>query len=410
MDWNATTSSANATSCGNLDMRGMAQALHDDLSQAHHDRESLQEQLAERVEKHSEILMENKQLHKRIATLQQQMTFAIEAQTRLETDYYAREQDLEEFKKTVAQLTREKKEVIKQLESEQETFEYQQQRWLQKEESLNKQIRKLSSQATTTAASCKRRLPTSPKSSPSEYDNKKMSPSPRQQRVVSPAAEKTITKLKSQLANLEKQYADQHQYQLACINHLEEQLASARQMNESLMEDNESYQLLLHEKTMNGEILAASRATMDTESSDTRGINLADELGNANYIQEQESSLYDEVRSLKDTNRALQLYLNKILMKIIDNESMQHVLSVDDIPATSNIHPPKQHDITIQPQSSTSTIPKVMRSSFSTGLLSKFLSKRLPLSQQTRDININVTEEAIPVNTVDDGKDVSCTR
>lgn len=123
-----------------------------------------------------------------------------------------------------------------------------------------------------------------------------------------------------------------------------------------------------------------------------------------------ESSLYDEVRSLKDTNRALQLYLNKILMKIIDNESMQHVLSVDDIPATSNIHPPKQHDITIQPQSSTSTIPKVMRSSFSTGLLSKFLSKRLPLSQQTRDININVTEEAIPVNTVDDGKDVSCTR
>lgn len=104
---------------------------------------------------------------------------------------------------------------------------------------------------------------------------------------MSPSAERTITKLKSQLANLEKQYADQHQYQLACINHLEEQLASARQMNESLMEDNESYQLLLHEKTMNGEILAASRATMDTESSDTRGLNLADELGNANYIQEQ---------------------------------------------------------------------------------------------------------------------------
>lgn len=41
MDWNATTSSANATSCSNLDMRGMAQALHDDLSQAHHDRDSV---------------------------------------------------------------------------------------------------------------------------------------------------------------------------------------------------------------------------------------------------------------------------------------------------------------------------------------------------------------------------------
>lgn len=122
-----------------------------------------------------------------------------------------------------------------------------------------------------------------------------------------------------------------------------------------------------------------------------------------------ESSLYDEVRSLKDTNRALQLYLNKILMKIIDNESMQHVLSVDDISATSNMHSPKQHDT--MTQSFTNTIPKAMRSSFSTGFLSKFLSKRLPLSQQARHINLDVDEEAFPVNTVDDGKDVmSCTR
>lgn len=122
-----------------------------------------------------------------------------------------------------------------------------------------------------------------------------------------------------------------------------------------------------------------------------------------------ESSLDDEVRSLKDTNRALQLYLNKILMKIIDNESMQHVLSVDDISAASNMHTPKQHDT--MTQSFTNTIPKAMRSSFSTGFLSKFLSKRLPLSQQARDINLDVDEEAFPVNTVDDGKDVmSCTR
>lgn len=46
------------------------------------------------------------------------MSFSIEAQTRLETDYYAREQDLDQLKKTVAQLTREKKEIAKQLRSE----------------------------------------------------------------------------------------------------------------------------------------------------------------------------------------------------------------------------------------------------------------------------------------------------
>ena len=40
MDWNATMSSANVT-CSNLDMRDMAQALHDDLNQAHIERESV---------------------------------------------------------------------------------------------------------------------------------------------------------------------------------------------------------------------------------------------------------------------------------------------------------------------------------------------------------------------------------
>lgn len=40
MDWGGTTTSANATG-SHLDMRSMAQALHDDLSQVHFERESV---------------------------------------------------------------------------------------------------------------------------------------------------------------------------------------------------------------------------------------------------------------------------------------------------------------------------------------------------------------------------------
>lgn len=40
MDWGGTTTSANATG-SHLDMRSMAQALHDDLSQVHLERESV---------------------------------------------------------------------------------------------------------------------------------------------------------------------------------------------------------------------------------------------------------------------------------------------------------------------------------------------------------------------------------
>lgn len=39
--------------------------------------------------------------------------------------------------------------------------------------------------------------------------------------------------------------------------------------------------------------------------------------------------LTDEVKTLQDTNRALQLYMNKILMKIIDNKQLEDVLSID---------------------------------------------------------------------------------
>lgn len=39
--------------------------------------------------------------------------------------------------------------------------------------------------------------------------------------------------------------------------------------------------------------------------------------------------LNEEVKMLQDTNRALQLYMNKILMKIINNKQLEDVLSID---------------------------------------------------------------------------------
>jgi hypothetical protein len=39
--------------------------------------------------------------------------------------------------------------------------------------------------------------------------------------------------------------------------------------------------------------------------------------------------LNDEIKTLQDTNRALQLYMNKILMKIINNKQLEDVLSID---------------------------------------------------------------------------------
>lgn len=51
------------------------------------------------------------------------------------------------------------------------------------------------------------------------------------------------------------------------------------------------------------------------------------------------SELNEEIKTLQDTNRALQLYMNKILMKIINNKQLEDVLSIDQPSKSTNQQP-----------------------------------------------------------------------
>lgn len=72
------------------------------------------------------------------------------------------------------------------------------------------------------------------------------------------AQDKLILDLKNEV---EKQKSllqeSQSSYQLISLKvvHLEHEITNVKQVNRSLMEDNESYQILLHEKTINGEFM-----------------------------------------------------------------------------------------------------------------------------------------------------------
>lgn len=72
------------------------------------------------------------------------------------------------------------------------------------------------------------------------------------------AQDKLISDLK---AEIEKQKSviqeqqTQNQQQSLRLEHLELEIANVKQVNRSLMEDNESYQILLHEKTISGEFM-----------------------------------------------------------------------------------------------------------------------------------------------------------
>jgi hypothetical protein len=120
------------------------------------------------------------------------------------------------------------------------------------------------------------------------------------------------------------------------MHELEKQLLETRVTNARLMEDNESFQLLLGEKTLNGDL---SRGDFLRESSHAgdrsplpRGpsASLADELESAEEADvETVRRLEAELAQLRGENKALTLYINKIIGRLLTYKGFESVLGND---------------------------------------------------------------------------------
>ncbi|KAH6643727.1 hypothetical protein C7974DRAFT_429750 [Boeremia exigua] len=135
---------------------------------------------------------------------------------------------------------------------------------------------------------------------------------------------------------------------------LEKQLLETRMTNARLMEDNESFQLLLGEKTLNGDL---SRGDFLRESSHAEdrptsrngpSTSLADELEDAEDAPDVEivRKLEVELNSMKDQNKALTLYINKIIGRLLTYQGFESVLGndMDEKPNTNKDLPPPPAD------------------------------------------------------------------
>ncbi|KAL0075574.1 hypothetical protein J3Q64DRAFT_1811565 [Phycomyces blakesleeanus] len=309
-------------------------------------------------------------------------------QARLETQLYAQEQEMDRLKKEVQMLTRSRKESDKKLAQELQNFENDRMRWQQREADLYNQVRSLSANGgePRTPRTPRRRSVTAttmsttmspftgytlndigeheqaeeamdltnltvPKLAP--IDSSYGREAKIAQRTIK-AQDKLILDLKNEVEKQKGLGQDQSaeaQRQSLRIEHLEHEIINVKQVNRSLMEDNESYQILLHEKTISGEFMmnpimqvedGLDQHLKPSSSTSSTGFNLAAELNMAGITQLSESEmamnkLNEENKTLTDTNRALQLYMNKILMKIINNKQLEDVLSIDQPkPRTSN--------------------------------------------------------------------------
>ncbi|KAF2123395.1 hypothetical protein P153DRAFT_402004 [Dothidotthia symphoricarpi CBS 119687] len=144
------------------------------------------------------------------------------------------------------------------------------------------------------------------------------------------------------------------------LRELEKQLLETRMTNARLMEDNESFQLLLGEKTLNGDLSRGDflRDSSHAEDGAPAGAgpstSLADELQSVEEADvEAVRRLEAEVNSMKDQNKALTLYINKIIGRLLTHQGFESVLGNDNdadrAPDTNKElpAPPKEND---QPQ------------------------------------------------------------
>ena len=137
-----------------------------------------------------------------------------------------------------------------------------------------------------------------------------------------------IEALKLELADLHIKIAEQEHMGDGRLQVLEKRLSDIKMQNARLVEENDSFQMLLSEKTLKGNFL------QDT-SSDSGGISsLAEELEsigeNDEVSVEQYRKVEADLKTIKEEKKALTLYIDKIIGRLLQHEGFEHIITGKD--------------------------------------------------------------------------------
>jgi hypothetical protein len=171
--------------------------------------------------------------------------------------------------------------------------------------------------------------------------------------------DKLIESLRLELAEAQIRLAEADQHGMTKLQELEQQLVEVRMTNARLMEDNESFQLLLSSAALNGDFPrgdyltnafsdpehdadeAASESNEEVKkvpgsprrNSLSIGLNLADELVNSQAddpdVQEENQQikkLESELKGLREQNKAMSLYISGIIERILQSKDSEAIL------------------------------------------------------------------------------------
>ncbi|KAF9310899.1 hypothetical protein BG003_008004 [Podila horticola] len=317
--------------------------------------EELQSQHSSSIATHADLLNENHTLVQKNALAQQEVNSARNNQARLENQVYELDQSLAEAREETRRLLRAKKDHDRQMEQSSSAFERERSLWFEREAELLRSI-KFATRPLVVQPPAKDRQETDREPAieavPPAIQQQISENNAAQARALR-AQEKQNTDLRQQILALNQDFIERQRDFKVQESALRAEIIQARELNKGLMEENESYQMLLHEKSMNGEFMQTSiMQNTGYNNDDPTGspvtahnngsINLADELGKAfdrSPISTDSTveSLKEEVKTLKESNTALGLYISKILSRIMENPQLQAILAADYSPRRASV-------------------------------------------------------------------------
>lgn len=327
------------------DARAEAVALIDDLKS----RLSSAETLSEQYKRQAEVLQSKlDEVHKE--------------QAKLEEKVHESEEHIEALKNEKREAARQMREMEAIYEAERSSMTREKEEMANREEEMQMVIQRLKDNlAQRSNAEDEPRQSRQQTSSPS-VDSGSFAPpnsvhrsDSRNNSKLLLQKDKLIESLRLELAEAQIKLVESENQGGGRLHEVERLLMESRMANARLMEDNESYQLLLQEKTLNGDFAKSDFGYMNANQDALNalegrpGASLADELSEATEEEDRSRRLETELKAAKDQNKALTLYINKIIERLLQHQEFESIL--DQTQDAKPLPPNTNKDLPLPPSS-----------------------------------------------------------
>ncbi|KAL9013269.1 MAG: hypothetical protein Q9173_002028 [Seirophora scorigena] len=280
---------------------------------------SLMEELRNRTQK-AEALSEDYQ--RQLKSLQLRLNESLQEHGKLEDQLHERDQKLADMESQTKLAARQRKQLENQFESERTAMLKDQ----AEQKAAEEDLRAVNQRLKNTMAERDLKLS---EIAPDLGQGGELDPDPSSPKQDGPQEilregyrkDKLIETLRLKLAGSQIKIMELENMGGNRLQELEKTMQETRITNARLMEENESFQLLLSEKTLNGDF------TKTEVMQPSAGLgSLAEELEIAEGESENYRRLEIEAKTLKDQNKALTLYIENIIGRLLSHKEFENVL------------------------------------------------------------------------------------